>query len=353
MADSIVYEHGSIGQNGQEGFAGSYRLVQSNGQTISASTDFIGNSDIIAFGEDYDEIKFDKPTDIIIKNLDTGKEIIRLPTNSLQIYTRQLEVFMYLPDILFVGFPDTMDYKSPWLNVYKVWQIDLANLVVNKYFELPTVRSIYPVGNQYFIIDPTIGNKHFCIPALAHGKSKVYSWDNLVHLNKLGAPVFQMEPETRLSSINWSSSAIGHFSTCAFVQTQNNSKQIDFLDKAFEPVVSLNIQDLFLNYQPVSFSSKITNSINYITSKTIANNNCLLYWEYKHEILNGSLDICQQSKTIYCWDFTTNAQVYFPSYSKACKVNSIMPFYSSANQVKYFAEELENQKIYGKVYESI
>ncbi len=351
MADSIVYEHESMGRNGQEKIAGSYRLVRTNNQVISISTDFVGNSDIIAFCEDYDEKEYDKPTDIIITNLDTGKEIMRLPTNSLQIFTRQLEVFMYLPDILFVGFPDTMDYQLPWLNVYKVWKIDLDNLVVNKYFELKTVRSICPVGNQYFIIEPTIGNKHFCIPALAHGKSKVYPWNQLSQLDKLDTPVFQMEPETRLSSINWSSSTIDYLSTCAFVQTRNNSKQIDFLNKLFELVVSLNVKDLFPNYQPVFISTEIPNNKNYIGSYTMVNNNCLLYWEFKREISN--LYLCEQSKIIYCWNFTTNTQVYFQSYSKACKVQSIMPFSNSANQVKYFAEELENQKIYGKVYESI
>ncbi len=348
MADSIVYEHESISQ---EGLAGSYRLVRSNKQIISASTDFIGNSDIISFGEDYDEKEFDKPTNIIITNLDSKKEIMRIPTNSFQIYTRQLKVFMYSPDILFVGFPDTMDYQSPWLNVYKVWQIDLANLVVKKYFKLPTVRSIYPVGNQYFIIEPTIGNKHFCIPALAHGKSKVYPWNQLSQLDKLNTPVFQMKPETQLSSINWKSSAIEHFSTCSFVQTRNNSKQINFLNKAFELVVSLNVSDLFSNYQPVSISTEIPNNKNYIASYTMVNNNCLLYWEYKHEISN--LYLCEQSKIIYCWNFTTNTQVYFPSYPMACKVQLIIPFVSSStNKIKYFAEELEKQKIYGKVYES-
>ncbi len=342
MANSIVYEHGSIGQ---EGLAGSYRLVQANGQVISVSTDFIGNPVIVPFGRDYEEITYEKPTNIIITNLDTGKEIMQIPTKLTQIFTRQLEVFMYLPDILFVGFADKTDYRVGWLNIYKVWQIDLVNLTVNKYFELPTVRSIYPVGNQYFIIEPT----------RASSKSKVYPWNLLVQLNqldKLGIPVFQINPGTQLTAIDWKSSTILHFSNCAFMHTQNNSKQIDFLNKAFELVVSLNVSDLFPNYQPVPMPPDLQNP-NYAQSYVMGNNNCLLYWEYQREINKDYLFRCLQSEIIYCWNFTTNTQVYFPSYSMAYRVQLIIPFSNSTNQVKYFAEELGNEKYMGKVYESI
>ncbi len=370
MADSIVYEHESMGQNGQEKIAGSHRLVQANNQVISISTDFVGNSDIITFGEDYDEKEYDKPTDIIITNLDSGKEIMRIPTNSFQIYTRQLEVFMYLPDILFVGFLDSTS-RRPSLIIYKVWLIDLVNLSVNKYFELNKVRSIYPVGNKYFVIEPELKNNFFSNPILSNNKSKVYPWKNLDKLDKLEAPVFQIDLDSQLSSIDWSSSSIGHFSTCAFVQTRNNSKQINFLDKAFEPVVSLNVSDLFPNYQPVQMPAititiKPTNpnesntnneptkynhisDDNYIDRKIIVNANCLLYLEY---VKDDYLDFFPQSANIYCWDFTTNAQVNFPSNHKSQKVQSIIPFRNSSNQVKYFAEEYDKHKIYGKVYES-
>lgn len=371
MADSIVYEHESMGQNGQEKIAGSYRLVQTNNHIISISTDFVGNSDIITFGEDYDEKEFDKPTNIIITNLDSGKEIMRIPTNSFQIHTLHLEVFMYLPDILFVGFLDSTS-RRPSLIIYKVWLFDLVNLSVNKYFELNKVRSIYPVGNKYFVIEPELKTNFFSNPILSNNKSKVYPWENLDKLNKLDTPVFQIDLDSQLSSIDWSSSSIGHFSTCAFVQTRKNSKQIDFLDKAFESVVSLNVSDLFPNYQPVqtkeiAITIKPTNSNelnknneptkythipddNYIGRKIIANANCLLYLEY---IKGDYLDFHQQSANIYCWDFTTNAQVNFPSNQNAQKVQSIIPFRNLANRVKYFAEEYDKHKIYGKVYESI
>ncbi len=371
MADSIVYEHESMGQNGQEKIAGSYRLVRTNNQVISISTDFVGNYDIIDFGEDYDERKFDKPTNIIITNLDSGKEIIKLPTNSFKIYIPHIEVFMYLPNILFVGFIDSTN-KRAWTIIYKVWLIDLVNLSINKYFELNKVRSIYPVSNQYFVIKPELKSNFFSNSILSNNKSKVYSWDNLDKLNKLEAPVFQIDLDSQLSSIDWSSSSIKHFSTCAFVQTRKNSKQIDFLDKSFEPVVSLNVSDLFPNYQPVqtqtiTITIKPTNQNesnknyeptkynhipddNYIGRKIIANANCLLYLEY---IKGDYLDFHKQSANIYCWDFTTNTQVNFPSNQKAQKVQSIIPFRNFANQIKYFAEEYDKHKIYGKVYESI
>jgi hypothetical protein len=134
------------------------------------------------------------------------------------------------------------------------------------------------------------------------------------------------------------------------MQTQNNSKQIDFLNKAFELVVSLNVSDLFPNYQPVPMPPDLQNS-NYAQSYVMGNNNCLLYWEYQNN--EDYLFRCLQSEIIYCWNFTTNTQVHFSFYSMAYRVHSIIPFSNSTNQVKYFAEELANEKYMGKVYESI
>jgi hypothetical protein len=132
------------------------------------------------------------------------------------------------------------------------------------------------------------------------------------------------------------------------------------------------VSDLFPNYQPVQ-TKEITLTIkqtnpnelnanneptkythisddNHIGRKIIANANCLLYLEY---IKGEYLDFYQQSASIYCWDFTTNTQVNFPSNQNAQKVLEIIPFRNSINQVKYFAEEYNKHKIYGKVYESI
>ncbi len=319
MADSIIYEHNSIEPNKENKFIGSYRLVELNGQVISISTNQTSYND--------DESSF-----LIITNLDTKKEIIRLKTNICYLKTSHLTVFKYSKSILWVGFLGRGC-------LYHVWIVDLETLIIIKNFKINSVNIILPVGQEYFIVE-----------SLSYVKPKVYTWNNLIKLDKLDDPIKQLEKYSRIYPIDWSSSSIKYLGSCAFIQTQMMSYNITFLDKNFNYIISINVQDLFTNYQyiPGVNPSRINKLIT-------VNDNCLLYWEYTDIYLGlGNIEYPGQTN-IYCWDFTFNSQVKFSNYKFENSINYVKPFRNpnNPNQVKYFAEYFDDNDVYSKVYESI
>ncbi len=348
MADSIVYEHNSISSNG---FIGSLRLVRYNGQTISVC----GSSDPHHL----------EPNIITLKNLDTGKQIAQWNTHRKTgfLCTMYLKVFLYSESILCIGLHQTD---------YSIWFYNLEKNQMEKVFVINGIRKIQPVGQKYFIVKSK-NNIDF----------KLYQWEHLLNLDKLSEhlnqnnnlinpvyqvnPVYQFKNSSDLFPIDWSSSSIGHLTLSAFVQTDYNSNKIDILDKNFNLIISLNIKDLFPNYQSVEFIQHSKHMLKEKMVKKIVevNANCLLFFEYREKIGRYVLSIEPElanvnrsgQTNIYCWDFTANAPVVFPNYQMNHYIYSVTPFRDSLGKVKYIAEETEElfgfENLKSKAYEPI
>ncbi len=357
MTDSIVYEHDEIKPNANNEVPGSYRLVKFNNQVISVSIqDRVIKPEPISNSDPHEIISVKlvwKPyqpkkvlVDLVIKNLDTNQplDILQLAPEYANTQTTNLDVFMYTDTILFVGLRAItteilggLDYH---FTNYGVWIYDLENLTLVKQTNLKKFRKIIPLGDKYFLMESTLYQHKDC----------VYQWSKLMDLNNLDKPVYTFERLSQLYPIDWSSSAIEHFSSCAFIQAPSNSSQMDFLDGDFNKIITLGIQDLFPDYQQVSQENSLGVYSNSRKIKISANANCLLIVEFSLPPWTGYT--VPGTINVYCWDFTANTQVKFPTYKLLNQVHSAIPFRSPANQVKYFAEEIASSEIWAKVYGS-
>ncbi len=360
MAESIVYEHDEIKPNENNEVPGSYRLVKFNDQVISVSIQdrvikpksepepIPDPHEIISVKLIWQPYKPKKVlVDLVFKNLDTNQQldILQLAPEYANTQTTNLDVFMYSETILFVGLKAItteilggLDYH---FTNYGVWIYDLENLTLQSQTNLKTVNKIIPLGKKYFSMVPTFYQHKNC----------VYPWSKLIDLNNLDEPVYTFERLSQLYPIDWSSSAIEHFSSCAFVQAPLNSSQMDFLDGDFNKIITLGIQDLFPDYQQVSKENSLGVYSNPSQIKISANANCLLIVKFTPAKWTGYT--VPGTINIYCWDFTANSQVKFPSYKLLNQVRSAIPFRSPANQIKYFAEEITSSEIWAKVYGSV
>jgi hypothetical protein len=319
MAESIVYEHPNFKFTNN---INSAQLVQWKDQVILVEWDDWG---------------------IQVKNLDTQKSICEIlyykntdlekindainTINTFIIYNRN--AFMYSPSLLWVGC--NMGSKSPYNTkcYYNVWLIDLDQSTCVKTWFLDWVggiETITPVGSKYFIVEQRVSSE---LPETRY-INKVYAWSGLVELDKPIEPVYQIDKTNRLYAINWNSSLIKQLGSCELVQV-NSDKSMDFLDKNFNKILTLNISDLFPDYKPDSQVHQANIIINF-------NANCLVFYEWKQS--NGICDV-------YCWDFTTNSQVKFPQ-NKINPINKgIYPIRSLTNpsKIRFFINETETWKL--------
>ncbi len=333
MANSIVYEHNSIVRDEQGEFDGSVKLVQFNGQTISVSLGIITDSN------DDDE----KENCISITNLDTGKNIAYWTIGSVSKYfmpTPNLEVFMYSDSVIFIGMSG-MDIN------YTVWLCDLVNMQLLIEWTFKKIRGIYPIGNQYFMI--THSNSD--LPA------EIFTWSNLMHLDNLDSPIYAVHCDERLFPINWDSSSIDQLKSIAFVKTRVHSEQVEFLDENFYPVMSLDVRTMFQDYQPVSkeiFSKYFPGGEN-LCKYVTANANCLLYVELIQAVRSPWPDFAPGYINCYCWDFTTNSQVKFPSYvlNNTTIGHKARCFRDANGKIKYSINQENYQKQIGRICESV
>ncbi len=335
MADSIVYEHESIQPDSPNGVLWSYKLVRYNNQVISVSTSYDANPN--------------GPNDInniIIKNLDTQTEITswKLKPEYWKLNTISLDVFMYSDSILFVGLIGKQN------NPYQICLYDLDQGKFIKAFTIGSVRQIVPVGQKYFIIDPPNNNIQGNNPqANNQNKSKIFAWSDLEKLDSQVQHISTLDYRTRIYPIDWSSSSIGQLSASAYIRVPWESSQMELLDDNFNQIFSINVQELFPNYQPI----KLTNN-NFPTSKFIAANaNCLLYLEYKPFNAMAKDSSKTGQANIYCWNFSLNAPVNFPNYQmQTSYILNFMPFRDSKNQVKYYLCDWYYPLVWSQVYVS-
>jgi hypothetical protein len=327
MSDSIVYEHKSIESNNSDGFTPAHRLVKFNGQTISITLD-----------------KKNKEC-LIIKNLDTQKTIEKFILTEANKYKffQDLVVFMYSDTILWIGL-------NGW--EYGIWIYDLSTENLINHFTKRMQYCIQPLGQKYFLIR----DYQFL------SRPRVFAWDKLLQLDYLTnqsdcfgckdiniPPIYKFSEEFQLFPLDWSSSSIKKFNSIAFVQTNKNTGQLDFLDGNFLLVVSLNILDIFPNYQPIE-SSENYNPKTQIYKQIQVNANCLLYLEYAEPYV-----LCSSPAytNIYCWDFTANTQVKFSNYGVIPRIHSAIPFRDFNNKVKHILYVTPANDVWSKVYESI
>ncbi len=326
MADSIVYEHDGI-QFDSKGFADCYKLVQWKGQTISVA---IENSKIGT-----------PPKSLIIKNLDTTNVLVKWLIDKKHEHksTEYLDVFMYSDSILFIGLGGSQ---------YSGWTFDFTKNQLKKFSlnHIKPIRHIIPVGQKYFMLLFTTYGSNV----------EIYKWDNLLNLNNLPLPVYIIDGKSRIYSLNWSSSAIWHLCSVEFVQTFNNSEHVKLLDKNFNLVMCLNVQDLFPNYLPdesIEYNRSLGREV--IINKIItANSNCLLYFEYLQPNIHSYNNNLGKTN-IYCWDFTSNSQVMFVNYTSSKQVLFAMPFrdVKSNSKIKYIAQmHFSHDKEKFKIFES-
>lgn len=325
MSDSIVYEHDAIELNNSGGFATAHRLVKFNGQVISVT---IQNKDCL-----------------IIKNLDLQKTIGNFILTGEDTYKTllSLELFMYSDTILWIGL-------NGW--EYSAWIYNLSTENLIKHFTKKIQFRIQPLGQKYFLI-----RDH-----MFSSRPRVFAWDKLLQLDYLTnqsnysayydlniPPIYKFSEEFQLFPLDWSSSSIEKFNSIAFVQTNKNTGQLDFLDKNFLLVVSLNILDIFPDYQPIE-SSENYNVNTRIYKQIQVNANCLLYLEYAEPYVLGS---SPAYTNIYCWDFTANAQIKFSNYGVIPRIHTGIPFRDSNNKVKHILYVTTANDVWSKVYESI
>ena len=241
---------------------------------------------------------------------------------------------MYSNSILWIGLSG--DYYSGFIFDFTSGELKEISSQLKNF----NIRKITPIGQKYFMLCP-LNN----LLNIENDKTYIYKCENLMFLNKFPEPVHQINRDSFLYPIDWSSSSIKHLGSIAFVQTFFKSHQIDFLDKNFQLIITLEIGDLFPNYQWVTKARLWEDEI------ISVNANCLLYYEHIVQDNNNN-DTDTGQKNIYCWDFTTNSQVFFPSYICKDRVLDIVPFRDSNDQVKYLTYNDVSFIIYAKIYKA-
>ncbi len=341
MADSIVYEHESIGWGNYEGgFADPYKLVKFNGKTISISLKNKINNNLNAPGPG---IEPSTQNYLEIKNLSNQKilKLTSIANKFKHTYTSSLQAFMYSESVLWIGLNGMDRY-------YGIWIYDLVKVKLVKHFAFKNCSQIWkilPVGQKYFMVIPHNSNLGV----------KVLTWSNLLHMDNPNEPVYHMQSaDERVYPIDWSASSIGYFKSIAFVRIRNQSEQLAFLDGNFLPVITLDVRDMFPNYEPIGDE---TPGIGYLIQKKISvNANCLLYSEYYPKPIENFPNTSFNNVNCYCWDFTTNFQVKFPNYFLEFAKYDVMAFRSSntsSTQVKYLLTKHNYSKALCKIFEPV
>ncbi len=337
MAASRLLEHQSIKLDDKGCFSQLDHLFMYKETTISVSTTYNPNN------------KKNKPNYLLIKNADTEEIIWKLELCSYlnSIETNDLKVFIHSDSNLWIGIHNSQR---------DVWIFDLSNLTWTKKLSFCQASQIKLVGNKCFYVSGL------------NSKFNVYKWSDLLDPSNLTEPVYAFSRDSALFEVNWSSSSIKKLSECFYIRHYFTSTQIDLLDVNFKLITSLDILDLFPNYQPlqpVEWDNPTENQAfnecktNIIKFKTNIIDNILLYWEYRELIVDRDNNILKPGQTnIYCWDFTTNSQVKFTNYDLNFFIHQIIPFRALSDashpigKIKYIASEWFGSKTWFKIYES-
>jgi hypothetical protein len=175
----------------------------------------------------------------------------------------------------------------------------------------------------------------------------------LEKLDKDLKPVYICAKDTYIYSIDWSSSSIGALANCTGIKTSVNSEFIELLDSNLNFIMKLNVKEMFPNYKPIEYNDEDTNQADPICIIFGVNNNILLFVEcFYSQILDRNVS---GFANCYCWDFTSNTQVHFPTIKLTSLFNKVIPFrdYTTGTMgIKYIALEEFNRSYWYKIYES-
>ncbi len=337
MSDSIVWEHPSINYN--VNYVRHFGLVKYRDQVISVKT---------TYNKKYNN----KTNFLVISNVDTKNQIcqIELPLACATTLTVNLNIFMYSDCVLWIGIQSRNHSQMVWLvNLDKLtWTMNLSIYPVNE---------IVPLDNKYFAV---VGQE----------QHEVHVWSDLAQLDHPTEPIYLFD-QAHVYCIDWSSSSINQFTKCAFVKTFYNKCQMDFFDKNFNLIISLEPKDFFTNYKPVELiemapdfpNEAIVNSQDNSRRWSIVfNQNILLYSEFRNPIYDrGRKNMLQKGiVNTYCWNFNTNTQVNFPSRELEYSATCCTPFRSTCvklnkslkPQIKYIQFNWTLGSSFAKIYES-
>ncbi len=359
MTDSIVYEHNTLPTDDANRFCPCSSLVKFNNQ-------------VIRIGTTRNYKNYNEPNYLVIENLDTEQEIrIQLEDNCKYVESNGIKAFMFSDSTLWIGFPGNQKLQNPNIDDWReqpkpdqhVWIIDLVNLTHYCFQSAWPIDYINPIGQKLFSIKPC---KLDLDPDTANVEYGIYEWSDLLNLNKPIQPVRMLKYSMDLYSVNWSSSSIGNLADCAWIQTQDESYQVELFNEQFELVGKFDIRDIFPNYKPLppinlkkisKFQREFITDTNYPTKLIISvNDNCLLLFEYRDLIegYNGKIPVKDGLTNVHCWDFTANTSVEFSRYNLHHFVTWVIPFrdLSNPNDIKYIGYEWYPAGSWCRIYQS-
>jgi hypothetical protein len=319
MAESIVYEHPNFKYD--QNNINNIKLVKWKDQVISVESKL----------KSYYITNCQK---ILIKNLTTQKNQIEFLINTDQrklnmeidesVHLYDPSVFMYTDSILWIGYK--CNYHTVGDYYYNIWLVDLETSNIIKSWSIDWIGKVIPIGQQYFQIELRENL------AENYEQLNIYEWHKLVELDKPIEPVYQINKNFQLYSINWSSSSIGLLCSCEFILVSSGSEQMNFLNKNFCKILSLNVKDLFPDYKQYPVSIK----------KYCVNANCLIFHEYLYSMNLYNLSGTSSTKT-FCWDFTTNSPVKFTYNDLETIITNVIPFRINptltTSKLKFFITE--------------
>ncbi len=345
MSDSIVYEHNTLPTDEANRFCPHKSLVKYNGQVLSIGTT-----------RNYKN--YNEPNYLVIENLDTEQEIrIQLDDNCRYVDSHKIKAFMFSNSVLWIGFPGNQKPQDPNIDDWReqpkpdqhVWIFDLDNLTYYTFISAYQIDYIKPIGQKLFAIKPCEMDLE---PDTANVQYGIYEWSDLLNLSQPIQPVRMLKYSMDLYSVNWSSSSIAHLADSAYIQTQDESYQVELYNEQFELVWGFDIRDIFPNYKPLppinlkkisKFQREFITDTNYPTKLFISvNDNCLLLYEYRDliEAYNGKMPVKDGLTNVHCWDFTANTEVKFSRYNLNHFITWVIPFRdSTSNIIKYIGYE--------------
>ncbi len=334
MSDSIVYDHNIIIKDNLGCFSLGYHLVKYNGHVLRI---YASSS-----------MQSQKQNIICIKNLSTQFEFNFNvgPTNKTTLLSYTIETpFMYLENILLIE-ADTItqidEEPGPYYQ-HVIYFVNLQNQEVKTVISNIKGGGLRPIGQKYVQTGVYWDD----------GKSRIYKWNDLEKLDKDLKPVYICAKDTYIYSIDWSSSSIGALANCTGIKTSVNSEFIELLDSNLNFIMKLNVKEMFPNYKPIEYNDEDTNQADPICIIFGVNNNILLFVEcFYSQILDRNVS---GFANCYCWDFTSNTQVHFPTIKLTSLFNKVIPFrdYTTGTMgIKYIALEEFNRSYWYKIYES-
>ncbi len=358
MSNTIVYQHNTIPTDDKNRFCPYNRLVKYNSQVLSIGTTYNYTNE---------------PNYLVIENLDTNQEIrIQLNDCCKHVSSHGIKAFMYSDSILWIGFPGNEKPQDPNIDDWReqpkpdqhVLIFNLDNLTYYCIQSAWPIDYIEPIGQKLFAIKPH--KVDFDPDVLINMDYGIYKWSDLLNLDKPIQPVRMIKWTMDLYPVDWSSSSIAHLADCAWIQTQDESYQIELFNEKFESVGSFDVRDIFTNYKPLppinlkkisKFQKEFITDTNYPTKQIISvNDNCLLLFEYRDLIegYNGKISVKSGLTNVHCWDFTANTPVKFSRYNLNHFVGDVIPFRDSinANAIKYIGYEWYPAGSWCRIYQS-